>query len=426
MPGQPVAQRPRGTQDILPIDQPYWLEMSRLAEARASATGYQRIDTPIFEATALFARSAGETSDVVTKEMYTFNDRGSRSMTLRPEGTAPVVRAYFEAGLNRERQPVRLYYLGPFFRYDRPQAGRFRQFHQFGIEAIGDPDPRLDVEVVALGWRWYQDLAISGVSLQLNSIGDAECRPRYRDALRAYYQPYLAALGDDDRARFERNPLRLLDSKDPEAVRLQAEAPKTLDFLCSECRTAFEAVQRGLDQEGIAYRINPQLVRGLDYYTRTAFEYWHESLSGAQNALGGGGRYDGLAEDLGYRPTPGVGFALGLERTATILKNQEAAPAVYAIAVQSSALGEMQQMAKQLRERGLAVIVDVTDARLDAKLKRAARLRAALALLVGLEEDGHGQVSIKDMRTMRQEQASRATLAETVLRQLARPAQVSA
>ena len=204
------------------------------------------------------------------------------------------------------------------------------------------------------------------------------------------------------------------------------QAPKTLDFLCPECRAAFEAVLRGLDREGIRYRINPQLVRGLDYYTRTAFEYWHESLSGAQNALGGGGRYDGLAEDLGYRRTPGVGFALGLERTATILKNQAAAPAVYAIAVQGSALGEMQQMAKQLRERGLAVIVDVTDARLDAKLKRADRLRAALALLVGLEEDGPEKVSIKDLRHGNQTQVDRLNVLATVLHMLVRPAQESA
>jgi histidyl-tRNA synthetase len=426
MPGQPIAQRPRGTQDILPPDQPYWLQMTRLAEALAAAAGYQRIDTPIFEPTELFARSAGETSDVVTKEMYTFLDRGGRSMTLRPEGTAPVMRAYFDAGLHRERQPVRLYYLGPFFRYDRPQAGRFRQFHQFGIEAIGDPDSGLDVEVIALGWHWYESLSISGVSLQLNSIGDGECRPRFRDALRAYYRPYLDSLSADDRARFERNPLRLLDSKDPEAVGLQDQAPRTLDFLCPPCREAFEAVLRGLDREAIRYAINPQLVRGLDYYTRTAFEYWHESLSGAQNALGGGGRYDGLAEDLGYRPTPGIGFALGLDRTAAILKAQEPAPAVYAIAVDSSARGDMQQMAKELRERGLAVIADVTDARLDAKLKRAARMRAALALLVGLAEDGTGNVSVKDLRTGRQEPSSRANLPETVLRLLAGPAQVSA
>jgi histidyl-tRNA synthetase len=417
----PVAQRPRGTQDILPADQLYWQEMMGAAESIATGRGYQRIDTPIFEATALFVRSAGETSDVVTKEMYTFPDRAGRSMTLRPEGTAPVVRAYFDAGLDRERQPVRLYYIGPFFRYDRPQAGRFRQFHQFGIEAIGDAAPGLDVEVIALGWRWFASLKLTGVSLQVNSIGDATCRPRYREALRDYYRPYLDALSENDRSRFERNPLRLLDSKDPDAVSLQASAPRTLDFLCEACRRAFEEVEHGLEQAGIPYVVNPRLVRGLDYYTRTAFEYWHERLSGAQNSLGGGGRYDGLAVDLGYRDTPGVGFALGLERTATILKSREIGPAVYAIAVDESALSLMQDLAEELRSRGLAVVADVSTARLDAKLSRASKLHARLALLVGLQEDAADHVTLRDLRRKQQESIPRDRLLTRVLEMLAGP-----
>ncbi len=416
----PVAQRPRGTQDILPADQLYWQEMTRAAEAIATARGYQRIDTPIFEATALFVRSVGETSDIVTKEMYTFPDRGGRSMTLRPEGTAPVVRAYFDAGLDRERQPVRLYYIGPFFRYDRPQAGRFRQFHQFGVEAIGDAAPGLDVEVIALGWRWFAALRLSGVNLQVNSIGDAACRPRYREALREYYRPYLDALSEDDRSRFERNPLRLLDSKDPDAVALQAGAPRTIDFLCDACRQAFAEVEGGLKQTGIPYIVNPRLVRGLDYYTRTAFEFWHESLSGAQNSLGGGGRYDGLAADLGYRDTPGVGFALGLERTATILKSQDVGPAVYALAVDESSLPLMEELAEELRERGLAVFVDVTNARLDAKLGRASKMRAWLALLVGLQEDPGDHVTLRDLRLKEQKSVLRNDLLHSVLEMLAK------
>jgi histidyl-tRNA synthetase len=415
----PVAQRPRGTQDILPAEQLYWQEMTGAAEAIATARGYQRLDTPIFEATALFVRSAGETSDVVTKEMYTFPDRGGRSMTLRPEGTAPVVRAYFDAGLDRERQPVRLYYVGPFFRYDRPQAGRYRQFHQFGVEAIGDAAPGLDVEVIALGWRWFGSLKVSGVSLQVNSIGDAACRPRYRDALRDYYRPYLDALSEQDRGRFERNPLRLLDSKDPDAVALQAGAPRTLDFLCDACRQAFEQVERGLREGAIPYVVNPRLVRGLDYYTRTAFEFWHESLIGAQNSLGGGGRYDGLAADLGYRDTPGVGFALGLERTATLLKSQEIGPAIYAVAVDESALPLMQDLAEELRRRGLAVIADVSTARLDAKLGRASKMHARLALLVGLQEDAGDQVTLRDLRLKKQESIHRNRVLSRALEMLA-------
>ena len=416
----PVAQRPRGTQDILPADQLYWQEMTRAAEAIATARGFQRIDTPIFEATALFVRSVGETSDIVTKEMYTFPDRGGRSMTLRPEGTAPVVRAYFDAGLDRERQPVRLYYIGPFFRYDRPQAGRFRQFHQFGVEAIGNAAAGLDVEVIALGWRWFAALRLSSVSLQVNSIGDAACRPRYREALREYYRPFLDALSEDDRSRFERNPLRLLDSKDPDAVALQADAPRTIDFLCDACRQAFAEVEGGLTQAGIPYLVNPRLVRGLDYYTRTAFEFWHESLSGAQNSLGGGGRYDGLAADLGYRDTPGVGFALGLERTATILKSRDIGPAVYALAVDASSLPLLEELAEELRKRGLAVFVDVTNARLDAKLGRASKMRAWLALLVGLQEDPGGHVTLRDMRLKEQKSVLRNNVLQSVLEMLAK------
>lgn len=417
----PVAQRPRGTQDILPSDQLYWRDMIRHAEAIASSRGYQRIDTPIFEATALFVRSVGETSDIVTKEMYTFADRAGRSMTLRPEGTAPVVRAYFDAGLDNERQPVRLYYIGPFFRYDRPQAGRYRQFHQFGVEAIGDASPRLDVEVIRLGWRWFAVLGLSGVSLQVNSIGDAACRPTYRKALKDYYRPYLDALSEDDRSRFERNPLRLLDSKDPAAVALQAKGPRMIDFLCDACRQAFDEVQRGLTEGGIPFTVNPWLVRGLDYYTRTAFEFWHESLSGAQNSLGGGGRYDGLAADLGYRDTPGVGFALGLERTALILKSRPTAPAIYAIAVDESAVPLMQQIAEELHMRGLTVIADVSTARLDAKLGRASKLGAWLALLVGLQEDPPDHVTLRDMRVKAQQSVSRQDVLWKVLDVVGKP-----
>jgi len=417
----PIAQRPRGTQDILPADQSYWREMTTAAEAIAVAHGYQRIDTPIFESTALFQRGVGETSDIVTKEMYTFSDRGGRSMTLRPEGTAPVVRAYFDAGLDRERQPIRLYYVGPFFRYDRPQAGRFRQFHQFGVEAIGDASPALDVEVITLGWRWFEALPVRGVSLQLNSIGDAVCRPRFREALRDYYRPYLETLSEDDRSRFERNPLRLLDSKDPGAVALQAKAPRTVDFLCDACRQAYGDVKRGLQEAGVPFAENPQLVRGLDYYTRTAFEFWHESLQGAQNSLGGGGRYDGLAADLGYRDTPGVGFALGLDRTAGILKSQGSAPAVYAIAVDESSLALMQDLAGELHQRGLSVVADVSNARLDAKLGRASKMGAWLALLVGLQEDDGRWVTVRDLRRREQQRIPPADVLAKTLEMLARP-----
>ena len=392
--------------DILPADQPYWQNMRGVAANVARRFGCALIETPVLEPTGLFERTAGETSDIVTKEMYTFRDRGDRSLTLRPEWTAPVVRAYFDGGLDQEPQPVRLYYVGPVFRYGRPQAGRYRQHTQFGVEAIGEDSPWIDVEVITMGWRWYDLLRVMGVSLQLNSIGDEVCRPAYRELLRAYYRPYLDRLGDEDRIRFERNPLRLLDSKEPRSEQLKAGAPRILDHLCEPCRIALEGVRDGLRKEGIPHTINAQLVRGLDYYTRTVFEYWHESLGGAQNALGAGGRYDGLAAVLGYKPTPGVGFALGLERTMDILKKQNPeetrGPDVYAVSVEAPAHPHVLRLAADLRARGFQVVVDHGDARLETKLRKASRREARTVLIVGAEEDVDGRAVVRDMRRQTQ------------------------
>src|SRR3989475_7110413 len=315
-----IAQRPTGPRDLLPADQPYWAALEAAAKNVAERFGYQRIETPIFEATDLFVRGVGEATDIVSKEMFTFSDRGGRSLTLRPEGTAPIVRAYFDAGMQLQPQPVRLYYMGPYFRSERPQAGRFHEFHQFGIETIGDASPLLDVEAIVLGWNWFAGLEIAGVTLHLNSIGDEVCRPAYRELLRDYFRPHLARLSEESRARFERNPLRLFDSKDPQDEALKRDAPRIVDHLCAPCAEAFGIVKEGLAAEEVPFELNPNLVRGLDYYTRTVFEYQHESLGGAQNSLGGGGRYDGLAAALGFRSTPGVGFAMGMDRTAMGVK----------------------------------------------------------------------------------------------------------
>ncbi len=411
-------QRPRGTQDILPADQPYWRLMAEAAERLATSYGYKKIDTPIFEATELFTRTSGEASDIVLKEMYTFKDRGERSLTLRPEGTAPIVRAYFEGGLVEEPQPVRLFYTGPYFRYGRPQAGRYRQLHQFGIEAIGDADPGLDVEAVQLGWSWFGDLGMTGVGLQVNSIGDEVCRPAYRELLRDYYRPLLPQLCADDQVRFERNPLRMLDCNVPADQPFKANAPRIVDHLCGPCSAAFGAVKDGLRAVGIPFILNPALVRGLDYYTRTVFEYWHESLGGAQNALGGGGRYDGLAADLGFRSTPGIGFALGLDRTALILK--EVRPEerdgldVYAVTIDPDDRGQVLELASTLRGQGFGVIVDSTDLKLDAKLRKADRRGARLALIVGPDERARGQAILRDMRVKDQVSVSYGELVDAV------------
>jgi histidyl-tRNA synthetase len=418
----PIAQRARGTQDLLPREQPYWEAMDAAAKDQASRFGYQRIETPIFEATELFVRGAGEGSDIVAKETYTFTDRGNRSLTLRPEGTAPIVRAYFDAGLDQEPQPVRLYYMGPYFRYDRPQAGRFRELHQFGIEAIGDGSPLLDVEAIALGWNWFAALEIAGVTLHLNSIGDEVCRPAYRDLLREYYRPHLSKLSEESRTRFEKNPLRLFDSKDPQDQPLKRQAPHIVDHLCAPCAEAFRVVKEGLAAEEIPFELNPELVRGLDYYTRTVFEYQHESLGGAQNAVGGGGRYDGLAAALGYRPTPGVGFAMGMDRTAIILQQGKpltpAAPDVYAVALEARDELYVFHLATSLRARGFRVVFDPGPARLDAKLRKAARRGARLALLVGPEEREKSQVVIRDMGSKTQTSIGDRELLSTVSKML--------
>ena len=418
----PIAQRARGTQDLVPADRPYWEAIEGAAKDHAMRFGYQRIETPIFEATELFVRGAGEGSDIVAKEMYSFTDRGNRSLTLRPEGTAPIVRAYFDASLDQEPQPVRLYYMGAYFRYDRPQAGRFRQLHQFGIEAIGDASPLLDVEAIVLGWNWFAALGITGVSLHLNSIGDEVCRPAYRELLRQYYRPHLANLSPESRARFEKNPLRLFDSKDPQDEPLKRTAPHIVDHLCGPCAEAFGAVKEGLAAEEIAFTLNPELVRGLDYYTRTVFEFQHESLGGAQNSLGGGGRYDGLAAALGYRSTPGVGFAMGMDRTAIVLKQRRPlpppAPDVYAVALEARDELYVFHLATMLRTRGLSVVFDPGPARLDAKLRKAARRGARLTLLVGPEEREKGQVVIRDMGRKTQTSVAEREMLSTVSKML--------
>ncbi len=417
-----IAQRPRGTQDLLPADQPYWAALEAAAKNVAERFGYQRIETPIFEATDLFVRGVGEATDIVSKEMFTFSDRGGRSLTLRPEGTAPIVRAYFDAGMQLQPQPVRLYYMGPYFRSERPQAGRFHEFHQFGIETIGDASPLLDVEAIVLGWNWFAGLEIAGVTLHLNSIGDEVCRPAYRELLRDYFRPHLARLSEESRARFERNPLRLFDSKDPQDEALKREAPRIVDHLCAPCAEAFRIVKEGLAAEEIPFELNPNLVRGLDYYTRTVFEYQHESLGGAQNSLGGGGRYDGLAAALGYRSTPGVGFAMGMDRTAIVLKPSAPVappvPDVYAVALEAKDELYVFHLASTLRARRMRVVFDPGPARLDAKLRKASRRGARLALLVGPEEREKHQVVIRDMREKTQTSVAERDLLSTISQML--------
>ena len=319
----PSFKAPRGTRDILPAERVTWSRLERTAADLAGRYGYREIETPLFEQTEVFERGVGEVTDVVEKELFRIAPRTeeAESWSLRPEPTAGIVRAYVQHGMQTWPQPVKLTLVGPMFRYDRPQAGRYRQFWQFDVEAIGDPGPAVDAELVELGLRFYRDVGLDGVEVLLNSIGDAACRPAYIAELTDYYRAHVDRLPPLERERLERNPLRLLDSKEAAMQELNALAPKITDRLCEACAAHFAEVRAHLDALGVAYRLEPTLVRGLDYYTRTAFEFYRRGAEGQQQALGGGGRYDGLVELLGGKPTPGIGFGIGLDRVVLALES---------------------------------------------------------------------------------------------------------
>ncbi|MHB8621123.1 MAG: histidine--tRNA ligase [Chloroflexota bacterium] len=399
-----VAQAPRGTQDILPAAQPHWDLIRETASAVARQFGYRRIDTPIFEDTGVFERAVGEGTDIAEKEMYTFEDKGGASLTLRAEGTAPVVRAYLEHGMFKWPAPVKLFYICPIFRFERPQAGRFRQHHQFGVEALGETAPALDAEVIELLWTVYARLDLKGLSLQINSIGDGRCRPAYLQALRDYYERHLGEVCDDDRVRFEKNPLRMLDCKVPTCQPIADRAPHSADYLCPECEEHFAGVRHSLDLRGLTHEVNFRLVRGLDYYTRTVFEIW-PAHGGSQSTIGGGGRYDGLAEQLGGRPTPGTGFGSGIERI--ILSYQEAhpeglaspAPEVFVVALGADQRDLATRLLTELRQAGLSAESTYGDRGTGAQFKAAGTSGARFALVLGPDEVAAGQAGLKDLRS---------------------------
>jgi histidyl-tRNA synthetase len=411
----PIAP-PRGTRDLLPDEAPAWRWFHETHTAVAGRHGYQLVDTPAFEATELFARGVGSGTDIVDKEMYTFTDRGGRSMTLRPEGTAPVLRAVLGARLEQQRRPVRVHYAMAMFRYDRPQAGRQRQFNQVGVEVIGERDPCYDAEVIEVAWRFMAELKIEGVDLQVNTLGDTDDRLRYREALVAYYTPLRDLLCDDCRRRLEVNPLRLLDCKKDAGY--VADAPLIGDHIGEASRAYFASVCDQLEEMGIPYTHNQRLVRGLDYYAHTAFEFWHRSLEGAQNALGGGGRYDGLAQELGFPATPGVGYALGVERLLRVAADQGVAPAPQpaaqlVICTAGDAPMQTRRLAVLLRNR-TSVVTDLSERRLDKKLRDADRLGAMLALLVGLDEG----LVLRNLRTREQQVVTEETVLDAVSAEL--------
>ncbi|MBI2911183.1 MAG: histidine--tRNA ligase [Chloroflexi bacterium] len=393
---------PTGTRDILPEEQPAWQRVREEAACLARAYGYQPVDTPVIEETGLFVRTVGEGTDIVDKEMYTFRDRGGTSLTLRPEGTAPVCRAYLEHGMRQRPQPVKLYYFASIFRYDRPQAGRYRQHHQFGFEAIGEADPALDAEVVEMAWRFYEMLGLHGLTLVLNSIGDATCRPAYLQVLKAYFASRLDRLCDDCRARFSRNPLRLLDCKSPGCQDGAEGAPASGDHLCSSCNAHFATLRTSLDDLGVPYLVNHRLVRGLDYYTRTVFEI-QPAVMGGQSTLGGGGRYDGLIEELGGPSTPALGFATGLERIILELQRQqlletaESSAEAYVAWVGAGPRRAALQLASRLRTAGRSTLLGYGDRSLKSQLRQAGAMGVRYAFILGEEELASSSVALRDL-----------------------------
>ncbi len=393
---------------MLPDEQKYWRYIESKAMGLAQRYGYGRIDTPVFEDSNLFIRSVGEGTDIVEKEMYTFEDRGGDNVTLRPEGTAPVCRAYLEHGMHNLPQPVRMYYFCPVFRYERPQAGRFREHHQFGLEAIGDADPSVDAEVVELAWQLVISLGLRDVDLFLNSIGDSQCRPAYVSGLASYYSGHVDKLCGDCKIRLERNPLRLLDCKVETCRALGDDAPRSADHLCEECLDHWTKLQGYLKNMGIPFQIDHRLVRGLDYYSRTVFEVQPKD-GGAQSTIVGGGRYDRLIEQLGGRPTPGIGFATGMERLTLNLKSsgvdvpEEASPTYLVANVGEGARSAALELAAKLRTAGVGAILSSGSRALRGQMRQANALEIPYALILGDDEIAKGEVVVRDMKASTQE-----------------------
>jgi histidyl-tRNA synthetase len=413
MPRTEPIKAVRGVRDILPRDIALWHAAEQAGADVARRFGYEEIITPILEPADLIERVGAET-DAVSKELYRFEDRGGRTVALRPEATAGVVRAYFEGGLNQGAQPSRLYLFGPMFRYDRPQKGRYRQFFQFNVEAIGGAAPGFDAEVIELASSWLIEVGVGELRLELNTIGDGKCRPAYLERLQEYYRPLKEQLGADSQARLERNPLRLLDSKLPHEQPLKERAPKITDHLCDECAAHWSAVQRLLDAAEIEYQLNPYLVRGLDYYTRTVFEFYPGGATGQQDALCSGGRYDGLAEAEGWPSTPGVGFAGGLDRVVELMAasgaRQPARAAADVLVLPDGDLAVEAAEVARICRAVRSVAVDYEPKSLRAKMRAADRVGAKWVVLLNAEDAARRTAQLKDMASGEQEQLDWAEL----------------
>lgn len=417
-----ALQAPKGVPDYVPPQSATFDAVRKTLVGQAYLAGYSHIELPVFEDTTVFARGVGESTDVVSKEMYTFADRGERNVTLRPEGTAGVMRAVIQHNLDRGQLPVKLAYYGPFFRYERPQAGRYRQLQQVGVEAIGVDDPALDAEVVALADRGYRALGRTEFRLEMTSLGCGNCRPAYREKLQEFL--FKLDLDEETRHRAEINPLRVLDDKRPDIQEATADAPLMLDHLCEECSTHFETVKSMLNDMQVPFEINPRMVRGLDYYTKTTFEFVHDGL-GAQSGIGGGGRYDGLMAQLGGQDLSGIGFGLGVDRTVLALEAEgktipgvEERASVFGVALGEEAKKEMVLIINKLRQAGISSDMSYGDRGLKGAMKGADRAGARFALVLGDQELANGTVALKDLAAHEQEDVALVDIVEVLAKKL--------
>ena len=397
-----LTKAPRGTGDVISPDSCKWQYIEGKARDICKRFGFGEIRTPTFEHTELFLRGVGDTTDVVEKQMYTFEDKGKRSITLRPEGTASAARAYIEHNLSSQPLPIKLFYTIPCFRYEKPQAGRLREFHQFGVEVFGSANPTIDVEIISLAVMFLNELGLDKLSLNINSIGCPECRKKYNEILIDYFKKHTDELCDTCKGRLERNPLRILDCKSPICGALAKDAPKLIDYICDECKEHFEAVKTGLDTIGISYKVDPDIVRGLDYYTKTVFEITSNEI-GSQSAVCGGGRYDGLIEELGGAPSPGIGFALGIERLIMVMENKGLGfgdipvPALFVANIGEKAGVYAEKLIYDLRKKGIICEKDRIGRSLKAQMKYADKMGYKYTVVLGDDEINNNEVSVKNM-----------------------------
>ncbi len=393
---------PKGTKDVLPAQSYKWQFIEETARSVAKAFNFREVRTPVFEHTELFQRGVGETTDVVNKEMYTFEDKGGRSVTLKPEGTAGVARAFIENGLASSPMPVKTYYITPAFRYERLQAGRLREFHQFGFEAFGSASAETDAEIIFAASSFLDKLGVKGVKLEINSIGCPICRNEYNKALKKYFAPHLETMCPTCRTRYEKNPLRMLDCKEEGCKKITAGAPQILDYLCEDCKSHFEKVKSLLTGLGLEYTVNSRIVRGLDYYTRTVFEFLSGEI-GSQSAVCAGGRYDNLLSQLGGNPLPAIGFAAGIERLLLLMENtgvafpEEQKPLIYLAGMDESSRALCFKIAAELREKGVCAEIDLMARSVKAQLKYADKIGAKHVAVIGESEMQSGEVSLKKM-----------------------------